>query len=278
MDISIPLQGGLELVMSEGPTEGNSYATRQLQQGFRLFDRGQDLSEEAVGFGVPVVKRGLHTLFPGTVALAYQRDGPLWRVQALFTVNLEERLSQRESPSIRSRAVYLAKDFLAAVIRQSRPLRILLTAASGRLRSSLGLKTVYEPAGFRAALDVHYFIDCATGVIRVSLDASDLGGRGVTEVIMMNEQGGTWFDVYRDSAGGTVGGAGIGAWDRVTAAEASMESKARKVVYTVAGGNGARLYRGREVVGSRLAWSGFGYSFSPTLGGFEYVIRVARVI
>ncbi len=178
MDISIPLQGGLDLVMSEGPTEGSAYATRQLQQGFRLFDHGQDLSEEAVGFGVPVVKRGLHTIFPGTVTLASERTGSLWRVQALFTVNLEERLSQGSSPSLRSRTVYLAKDSLAAIIRRSRPLRILLTAASSRLRSSLGLKTVYEEDGFRAALDVHYLIDSATGVIRVSFYASDLAGRG----------------------------------------------------------------------------------------------------
>jgi hypothetical protein len=40
---------------------------------------------------------------------------------------------------------------------------------------------------------------------------------------------------------------------------------------------GARLRRGREMIGSRVAWSGFGYSFPPTLSGFGYELTVARV-
>jgi len=249
----------------------------QLQQGFRLIDHGQDLSEEAVGFGLPVVKRGSRTIFPGTVALISEQTGSLWRVEAEFTFNLEERISRGSSPSLRSRPIYIARDSLAAIIRRFRPLHGLLIAASSWLRSLLGLSTVYEEAGFRAGLNVHYAIDSATGVIQVSLDASPLMGHGVTEVIMMNEQGGYLFDVYRDSAGGNLHGARIGAWERVTAPEAWMVSSTRKVVYTVAGGDGASLYRGREVVGSRLAWSGFGYSFNPALGKLEYVIRIARV-
>lgn len=277
MGITIRLSGGLDLVMSEGPPEGGAYPTRQLQQGFRLIDHGEDLSEEAVGFGLPVVKRGLHTIFPGTAALTSQQTGSLWRIQALFTINLEERLTRGSSPSFHSRLIYVAKDFLAAIIRQSRPLRGSLTAASSRLRTSLDLRTVYEEAGFRTALEVQYAIESATGVIQVSLDACQLVGQGVTEVILMNEQGGRSFDVYCDSVGGNLTGARIGVWDRVTAPVASMMSSTRKVVFTVAGGDGARLYRGREVVGSRLAWSGFGYSFNPALGKLEYSIRIARL-
>jgi hypothetical protein len=276
VNLTIPLPDGLDLVMSEGPPRGEAYATRQLQQGFRLIDRGEDLSEEAVGFGLPVVKRGSHTFFPGRVCLASERAGSLWRVEALFTFNLEERLSRGLSPSLRGRPIYVAKDLLAAIIRRSHHARGLLTAASTWLRSSLDLKTVYEQAAFRAALEVHFAIDSATGVIQVWLDASPLVEQGVTELIMMNEQGGHFFDAYRDSAGGTLGGAKIGAWERVTAPEAAMGSSTREVVYTVAGGDGARLYRGREVVGSRLAWSGFGYSFNPALGNLEYVIRIGR--
>jgi hypothetical protein len=263
--------------MSEGAQEGGPYATQRLQRGFRLTDQGADLSEEAVGFGLPVVKRGLHTLFPGTVALTSGQTGSVWRVQALFTFNLEERLRRGSARSLGSRSVYIAKDFLAAIIRRCRPLRGLLTAASSGLRSSLDLRTVYNKADFGAALNVQYAIETTTGVIQVSLDASQLVGQGVTEGILMNEQGGRVFDVYRDSDGRSLRGARIGAWDRVTAAEASMFSSTRKLGYTVAGGQGARLYRGREVEGSRLAWSGFGYSFSPTLGKLEYVIRIARV-
>lgn len=277
MEVTIPLPDGLGLVMSEGSQEDSAYATRRLQRGFRLMDHGEDLSEEAVGFGLPVVKRGLHTAFPGMVAVTVLPTDSLWRVQASYTFNLVERLSRGASPSLRCRPVYLTKDFLAAIMRHSRPVHGPLTAISSWLRASFGLRTVYDEAGTRAVLDVHYAIDTASGVVHVSLDASQLAGQGVTEGILMNEQGGRFFDVYHDSDGGSLRGARIGAWDRVTAAEASMVSSTRKLGYTVAGGQGARLYRGREVVGSRLAWSGFGYSFSPTLGKLEYVIRIKRV-
>jgi hypothetical protein len=222
-----------------------------------LIDHGKDLSEEAVGFGLPVVKRGLHAVFPGTVALTLERDGSLWRAEARFTFNLIERISRGSSPALSSRLIYVVKDLLAAAIRRSRVLRGPLTAASSRLRSLLDLKTVYEEAGFHSALVVHFAVDSATGVIRVS--------------------GGTAFDTYRDSAGAALRGARIGAWDRVTAPEASMVSSTRKIAFTVAGGDGARLYRGREVVGSRLAWAGFGYSFDPALGKLDYLIRLERV-
>lgn len=277
MVVAIPLPRGLGLVMSDGPPEDGAYATRQLQHGFRLTDLGQDLSEEAVGFGLPVIKRGLRTLFPGTVALTSEHAGSLWQVQALFTFNLEERLSRGSSANLGCRPVYFAKDLSAAILRRSRPLRGLLTAASSGLRSSLGLRTVYGEAGFGAGLNVQYAIDGANGEIRVSLDASQLVGQGVTEVILMNEQGGRFFDVYRDSAGRILRGGRIGAWDRVTASEASMVSSTRRLAFTVTGGDGATLYRGREVVGSRLAWCGFGFSFNPALGKLEYVIRIAGI-
>jgi len=206
-----------------------------------------------------------------------ERDGSLWRAEARFTFNLIERISRGSSPALSSRLIYVVKDLLAAAIRRSRVLRGPLTAASSRLRSLLDLKTVYEEAGFHSALVVHFAVDSATGVIRVSLDASPLVGQGVTELILMNEQGGTAFDTYRDSAGAALRGARIGAWDRVTAPEASMVSSTRKIAFTVAGGDGARLYRGREVVGSRLAWAGFGYSFDPALGKLDYLIRLERV-
>jgi hypothetical protein len=275
MVVEIPLPCGLGLVMSEGPLQDGTYATRQLQHGFRLTDLGQDLSEEAVGFGLPVIKRGLRTLFPGTLALTSEHAGSVWRVQAQFTFNLEERLSRGSSPGFGSRSIYVAKDFLAAIIRRIRPVRGLLTGVSSGLRTWLGLRTVYDEVGLGAGLQVQYVVDSAKGEIQISLDASPLAGQGVTEVILMNEQGGRFFDVYRDSAGRILRGGRIGAWDRVTASEASMVSSTRRIAFSVTGGDGARLYRGREVVGSRLAWSGFGFSFPPALGKLEYAIRIA---
>ena len=40
---------------------------------------------------------------------------------------------------------------------------------------------------------------------------------------------------------------------------------------------GARLYRGRELIGSRVAWAGFGYSFPAALGTITYELRIERL-
>jgi len=39
---------------------------------------------------------------------------------------------------------------------------------------------------------------------------------------------------------------------------------------------GARLFRGRELVSSRLAWAGFGYSFPPSIKRFVYELGIER--
>ena len=91
----------------------------------------------------------------------------------------------------------------------------------------------------------------------------------LTEVIVMNEQGAHFFDQYRDSSGARLSGKEIGCWDEVTAEEASFASSTHRVAFNLPQVPGARLFRGRELIGSRLAWAGFGYSFPPTLQWIE---------
>ncbi len=93
----------------------------------------------------------------------------------------------------------------------------------------------------------------------------------------MNEQGAGAFDCYRDSSGGALRGAAIGTWDEVAAARASFVCEARRVAFSLGQVAGARLYRGRELIGSRVAWAGFGYSFPAALGTMAYELRIERL-
>ena len=109
-----------------------------------------------------------------------------------------------------------------------------------------------------------------TGKIIIEMDTGDLPS-GISEVVIMNELGASHFDVYKDASGVTLRSEGIGCWDKVNASDASFESSIHHVAFRLGQVKGAQLFRGRELVGNRLNWAGFGYSFPPSIKIFRYV-------
>jgi len=277
MEITLPISFNLALKITSGLTVGMSYPTGRIQKGLILLDGGEELCEEAVGFGVPILKCGLQSIFPGELELTTLNGNFTRGVHAIFKLNLEEKIAKTGSGTINNRILYGSKNILAASIRRWPFIRGLLTHTSNLLRARLGLVTTYEPADFSTYLSLTYSIDPSTGRIKVELDKQDPFPSEISEVILMNEQGARHFDQYRDTDGISVRGKEIGCWDQVTAAEASFISPRRQISFSLPQVSGARLYRGRELIGKRLAWSGFGYSFPPNLEHFKYVITIKRL-
>ena len=276
MEHSFPLANGLTLKIATRPDGRDGYATARLQKGFRLLDGDQDLVEEAVGFGIPLLKRGLQTIFPGSVELTARRTDSGWEVSTLYVLDLVERVARPGASSVRPGIIYGIKNYLAAAIRAVPPLRAPLTAASSGLRRLFGWQTRYEDAGFRTSLRLVHRIDPQGGSVRVRLDPGGLAALGVTEVIVMNELGAHFFDRYEDSSGLRLAGKQIGCWDAVAAGRAAFVSSARRIAFSLGQVEGARLFRGRELVGERLAWAGFGHSFPPDRPEFGYELRLER--
>jgi hypothetical protein len=276
VELSIPLFDGLSLHSDQSAGAG-TYPTARLQKGLLLADGDNDLAEEGVGFGVPVLKRGVVTVFPGSVDLAVRRAGELWEVSAAYEMNLVERLAKPGGGRVKSDTLHAAKNTLAALHRRSRLLRGPLTVTSATLRRAFGWVTTYEETPSCATLSVTHTIGVGTGTIDVSVDLTGLPGDEFTEIVLMNEQGARCFDRYRDSSGVDLRGADIGTWDQVAAAKASFVCDARSVSFSLGQRDGARLSRGRELVGSRLAWSGFGYSLPPICDRFSYRLNVERL-
>jgi hypothetical protein len=276
MEINIPLFQGLSLKIGDTLDDGKAYPTGQLQKGFLLLDHGQYLTEEAVGFGVPVLKRGLQTIFPSSVALTCQQRDSIWEITALFKLNLIEKISKGGNENVENNLFYNVKNFMEAVIRNLPLLRGLLTEASSKLRQIFNWETTYADANFSVELKMFYTIESSTGKMIIEVDTSDLPSF-ITEVVVMNELGAHYFDRYLDTSGNFLQGDEIGCWDEVKAESARFESNSQRAAFSLGHEKDAILFRGRELIASRLAWAGFGHSFLPSIKRFRYEIKIERL-
>jgi hypothetical protein len=154
------------------------------------------------------------------------------------------------------------------------PLRGPLTATSNAVRRRFDWVTTFQETTTLAALGVTYDVRGDEGKAHVTVDLTGLPADGLTEVVVMNELGARWFDQYRDSDGTRLRGAEIGTWNRVAAEKASLLCRAAGVAFSLAQAPGARLFRGWELVGSRLAWSGFGYAVQRGVESFGYDVSI----
>jgi hypothetical protein len=275
MGTEIPLYQGLSLKIDTAHPGIKGYPTAHLQKGFILFDQGQELAEEGVGFGVPVLQRGLQTIFPGSVELTWFQRGSTWEITARFKLNLVEKISRRGNGILENRSLYAVKNLLAAVIRRLPMFRGLLTNASSQLRQMFNWETTYAEVGFSTAVNMLTIIEAEMGKVTVEIDTSGLPP-DITGVVVMNEQGAHHFDRYLEPSRLSLQGREIGCWDEVDAEEASFESSARQIRFGLRQVQDTRLFRGRELVGSRLAWAGFGYSFPPSIKKLRYEMRIER--
>jgi hypothetical protein len=277
MKLNFQLKPGFELQFTSGADKANHYPTARIQKGLILFYEGMDLSEEAVGLGVPILKRGLQTIFPSEADLYLHGNCEQKKVSARFKLNIEERLSRSGSVPVKNPIIYAGKNWLAATIRHIPFMRRLLTNTSNLLRSHLDLHTTYEQSDFSTYVVLTYLIDDANGKILVELKGGDFLSNSITEVILMNELGAHYFDQYQDSDGIYQNGEEISCWDPVIADEASFIDQTHKISFGLHQVQGARLYRGRELIEPRLAWSGFGYSFPPDLKQFTYTLNIKHL-
>jgi hypothetical protein len=276
MEIKMTLQQGLSLILTDDHRQGREYATTDLQKGFQLYDNGQSLAEEAVGFGVPVVKKGLRTIFAGNAEFTVVQNGPVCEATATFTLNKEEKISRPGRTTMRSPLLYKTKNIMAALIRRCFWLRSFLTFLSSMARQLFKLQTVYEAADFSANVTIVHSFHENSGLVAVTVDTSGLVDKNVQEVVVMNEQGAHYFNEFRDSSGTVLKGKEIGCWDLVTAEDAAFICPDHHLSFSLKQVAGARLLCGRELIGSRLAWAGFGYSFSPSTKPFRYEMRIER--
>jgi len=191
-------------------------------------------------------------------------------------MNLVERMVVKSSKTIDSKAFYKIKECFSWLHREYPRLRGILVRSSNSLRRTCNIETRFENIASAGIVSVVNTINTKKGIIHVDVDISNMKTEGCTEVNIMNELGANHFNRYSDSNGLFLKGNSIGTWEEIFADEVSFIDPCDKIAFTLKQVKGARMFRGRELVKNRLAWSGLAYKLSGDIINFAYDIRIAR--
>lgn len=276
-DSPIPLRHLPGICLVTPVSQPDCYPTSRIQKGLVLYCDGQDLSEEGVGFGVPVLKTGREAVFPGSCVwkTELKRDGEDGAtIEAEYFMNLVGRMAVG-GRRIDCRTFYWAREWLASQYRRHPELRKGILYGAELSRRVMSMKDAFLEVPPVGAVKAVYSI--MGDSVRVGLDLR--GVPGGSEPVIMNEQGAGHFDSYRDSSGLILKGGDIGGWDEVSvsADEASFIDSRNGLYFALNRVDGARMLRGRERLSNRLAWAGLAYVLSPGIQRFSYTVQLGRL-
>jgi len=247
----------------------NCLETGALQKGLVLLLDGREVIEEGVGFGLPIVKYKDKTFFSSKAEISMFKTGSgykLTKVYTLDTVSLKKF----------GRATYI-DDSLYSPVRKTfqslylkhKKLTPLFNKAM-ELRELANIKTEFMTVKPRGTVTVEYHL-YPTG-INIEANFSKVELNKCCEVLILNEQGSGVFQKYTDSNGLHLLGNKIGAWETVTADQATLHNSKEQISFTLQNYVSHRLYRGWERTRNRFSWAGLSYSMRPNHGTFNYSI------
>ncbi len=265
---------GISLELREPPRDSTSYPTHRIQRGLILFRQGIDLSGEGVGFGVPVLKVRGDSVFPGSAEISRKEGAGTTTLTVDFELNLVERFFLFGTKEMKLSSMYSLNNFLSRLHREHSVTRGVISGGGKILKRLWKVKTRYVERPALGAVRVTMTCRPDRSLVSVAADFSRLKTRDILEIAMMNEQGAHHFDRYEDSDGLRLEANAIGTWDEIVAGEAKMIAAREKLLFQLRKVEGARMFRGREAVPGRLAWSGIAHVFPGSRTFFDYEISL----
>ena len=251
-----------------GDSRPHCMETAALQKGLVLMFDNEELIEEGIGFGVPVVKYEDKTYFSSSSEVSVQKDHLVYRVKKTFILDTISKKLWRKS--------YIDDEFYSLWHERFAKLYLSHWALSSLLNKLMELRqfakveTQFLKVKSRGAVTVKYEIQ--PSVINVSVDFSDLMLGDCQEILMLNEQGSTIFGDYADADGLKLIRNKIGAWATVNAAGASLLNTRKQLFFSLLKTRGATLFKGYEKTRNRFSWAGLSYSLQPNNETFNYSI------
>ena len=243
--------------------------TALLQKGFVLTLDRQELIGEGVGFGLPVVKYMDKTYFSGSANVSIQKTVDsycLTKTYVLDTISKKLWLDYQIND-----AFYSAWRKRFANLYLSHKELLPLFNRAMELRDTAKVKTEFLRVKPKGKVKVTFRIKPQT--LEVDADFSSLNKQGCEELLILNEQGASFFKEYRDSSGLRLIGGDIGGWAPVKVNFASLVNS--RVSFKLRKIGGAKLFRGWENTKNRFSWAGLSYSLQPDCETFHYTIELS---
>lgn len=244
-----------------------------LQKGLILIANGNELVEEGAGFGVPIVKYGDETYFSSTAQVCLEQQNPreavLKKVYYMDTVSRKQIRRNSINPTFYS---IIHKAFEKAYLTQEtiRPVFDLIMG----MRKTLGITTQFTKVTTRGRVEVIYH--CQPNLINIYVDFSALDTTNCQEILILNEQGASFFRQFFDKNGVMLLDKQIGPWTKVTAEKASFSDIHQQLSFSLENIKGAAIYRGREKITDRFSWAGMTYSLNANTSSFAYTVRIEQ--
>ncbi len=270
MNHSIPLNFVENAALMITNPGSGGYPSSKIQKGLVLALNGKDLSEEGVGFGLPVLKFGEKAVFPGSCRTEFEAKMDRTTIRADYDMNLIGRMTWMGG-RIENRAFYMLRNAQALLHRNCPWLRTGLEMAYEPLRYAFGLKVLFERVPSAGKVRAAYTVDGPA----FHVDLNILKKGACTEIAIMNELGANYFDYYCDSDGLILQDKAIGSWQECSAEEASFIDRRDRISFTLKKKDGSRMFRGRELASRGLAWAGIAYMLPAETKRFSYTIRLS---
>jgi len=269
----IELAEGLSLLFRATANDLSGYPSARIQKGLLLLRGNSELSEEGVGFGLPIIKTEFETIFPGEAQIRVDDKENVSRLIVDYTLNLRETLKMGDT-TIQSQNFYRLQDRLGYLHRTYPALRGTGVALSNLARRICGLKSCFEAIPSGHHVNVIYTVQTGRKNVNIDVEFKEIRRRGKIGITVANEQGANFFDAYKDSSGIIMRKNRIGTWDEISAGEARLIDSANQIFFSLRKVPGASFFRGRELVPDRLAWSGLNYVLSDHADEFHYNIEI----
>ena len=241
-----------------------------LQKGLILLLGSKELVDEGIGFGVPIVRYEDKTYFSSSADVTRVSGNNNMLIKSFVLDTISRKRVGKASYINDSLYSFLRRIFEKAYLncRKLSPLFNLIMA----LRTTLKVQTDFVKTAPRGTVTVTY--TCLPDLVRVNVDLTKLKREGCKQILLLNEQGATFFRKYSDTTGLSLSDHNVGAWAMVKAEEASLSDIAELLSFTLRRVKSAQLFRGWEHTRGRFSWAGLSYSLPADSSNFGYVIKL----